>query len=99
MSSKEPKDVDSEASIVRFLNETHRLHDSCITSFEFDDGRFVDQNGSMHCGAGNEARLTLNFDSQIGKPPAKFKLVFTGVSRFEYSHDAAHDGLILSCEV
>ena len=93
------KDVDSEASILRFLNETHRLHDSWITSVEFDDGRFVDRNGDMHCGAGSEAKLTLSFDSQIGKPPARFKLMFAGVSRFEYSHDATDDGLILSCEV
>lgn len=99
MSNNGIKNVDSEASILRFLNETHRLHDSCITSVEFNDGRFVDQNGGMHCGAGSKAELTLSLDSQIGKPPAKLRLIFAGVSRFEYSHDASYDGLILSCEV
>jgi hypothetical protein len=99
MLDREMKAVDSDASILSFLNETHHLHDSCITSVEFHDGRFVDQNGSMHCGIGDKAALTLSFDSQIGKPPLRFRLMFTGVSRFEYSHDSAYDGLILSCRI
>lgn len=99
MSDGEMKEVDSESAILHFLSETHRLHDSCITSVEFNDGRFVDQNGSMYCGLGDQASLTLRIDSQIGKPPARFRLMFTGVSRFDYNHDSATDGLILSCAV
>lgn len=92
-------DIDSEPRRLGFMNNTHGLHDSCITSVEFNDGRFVASNGAMHSGNGGLATLTLHFDSQFGTPPAKFKLIFFDVSRFIYAHDATDDGLIYSCTV
>ncbi|KWF29320.1 hypothetical protein [Burkholderia pseudomultivorans] len=89
--------IDSEDAIGDFLDETRRLHDSCITSVEFRDGRFVDEHGSMHCGLGDQASLVLKIESQIGR--RKYLLTFEGVTRFTYDHDAADDGLITSCAV
>ncbi|VWC75682.1 hypothetical protein BLA18109_02874 [Burkholderia lata] len=51
----------------------------------------------MHCGLGDQASLTLKIDSQIAW--RKYVLTFEGVSRFNYDHNAADDGLMVSCEV
>ena len=100
MSIDKWKAVDSEEVIGEFLRETHGLHDSCVTSAEFSDGRFVDDSGSMHCGLGDRATLVLKFDRQSGaRGVSKYVLVFDGVLDFDFTHAAAYDGLILSCSV
>jgi hypothetical protein len=100
MSINNWKTVDSEESIAEFLQITHGLHDSCITSVEFSDGRFVDESGSMHCGLGDRASLILKLDSQSGMGcVARYVLSFDGVFDFYFDHHAADDGLILSCSV
>lgn len=92
--------IDSEESITEFLQTTNGLHDTCITSIEFADGRFVDDSGSMHCSRGDQASVILKFDQQSGKRScAKYVLSFTGVSAFDFNHDAADDGLIYGCEI
>jgi hypothetical protein len=93
----ELKHIDSDAAIAGFLNETNRLH-SCVTSVEFHDGRFVDQNGAMHVFLGDQASLTLRIDRQ-SKPTSRYVLVFEGVTRFDYNHNSAYDGIIQSCTV
>jgi hypothetical protein len=100
MSIDKWKVVDSEQAIGEFLRETHGLHDSCITSAEFSDGRFVDESGSMHCGCGDRATLMLKFDRQAGMGRVeKCVLAFDGVFEFDFTHLAADDGIILSCSV
>jgi len=92
--------VDSDESIGEFLRATHGLHDSCITSAEFTDGRFVDDSGSMRCGLGDRATLTLRLDRQSERGGVeKYVLFFDGVFDFLFVHSATLDGLILSCSV
>jgi hypothetical protein len=80
MSIKKWTTVDSDDSIADFLRATHGLHDSCLTSAEFTDGRFVDDSGSMHCGRGDQATLTLRLDRQSGTGGVeKYVLLFDGV--------------------
>jgi hypothetical protein len=100
MSIKKWTTVDSDDSIADFLRATHGLHDSCLTSAEFTDGRFVDDSGSMHCGRGDQATLTLRLDRQSGTDGVeKYVLLFDGVFDFRFFHNSALDGLILSCSV
>jgi hypothetical protein len=90
--------IDSEASIVEFLRTTNDLHDSCITSIEFTGGGFIDDSGAVYCGRGDQASVILTFDRQSGnRSCAKYVLSFTGVSSFDFNHDAADDGCIRRC--
>jgi hypothetical protein len=98
MNGTEFKSVNSEAAIQRFLADTHNLHDTCITSVDFRDSRLVLPDGQMDCN-GNDAALIISLDSQFEGRRAQFQLMFAAVSRFAFDHDAAYDGLILSCAV
>jgi hypothetical protein len=92
------KCLNSEATIDRFMANTHNLHDSCITSVNFRDSRLVFPNGSMNCD-GSGGALTINLDSQFEGRRAKFQLMFSNVSQFFFDHDSAYDGIILSCKI
>ncbi|QSL23666.1 hypothetical protein G0D92_04010 [Burkholderia multivorans] len=77
--------------------------------YDFDRARFgrripIDEVGFEHAavavpGLRNPRYLLARraSDSKIGGP--RYVLTFENVSRFDYNHDAANDGLILSCSV
>lgn len=98
MPNHDMTNIDTDEEIAKFLSETNHLHDSCLTSLEFRDGRYVDENGAMNIFLGDQATLTLRFDQQ-STPPSHYILTFEGVSRFDYEHDSTYDGIIMSCKI
>lgn len=68
---------------IEFLMSTYGgFHDSCIVSFSFQNGAFVDDKGAMHFGDAASRRLSVIFQSQW--KPRTIELQFLGLRQMHF---------------